>query len=60
MAFGCGAFRNDPNVVAAAAKTVIADYLHAFRVIEFAVYCRPGDTANYDAFEDALKVIRKI
>ena len=60
VAFGCGAFRNDPNVVAAAAKTVIADYLHAFRVIEFAVYCRPGDTANYDAFEDALKVIRKI
>ena len=49
-AFGCGAFRNDPNVVAAAAKAVIGDYLHAFRVIEFAVYCRPGDTANYDAF----------
>ena len=20
------------------------------RVIEFAVYCRPGDSANYDAF----------
>ena len=48
-AFGCGAFRNDPKVVAAAAKTVISDYLHAFRVIEFAVYCRPGDTANYEA-----------
>ena len=49
-AFGCGAFRNDPKVVAAAAKAVIGDYLHAFRLIEFAVYCRPGDTANYDAF----------
>lgn len=49
-AFGCGAFRNDPKVVAAAAMTAIADYLHAFRLIEFAVYCRPGDTANYDAF----------
>ena len=49
-AFGCGAFRNDPTVVATAAKAVIGDYLHAFRVIEFAVYCRPGDSANYDAF----------
>ena len=48
--FGCGAFRNDPRVVAAAAKTVIGDYLHAFRAIEFAVYCHPGDSANYDAF----------
>lgn len=49
-AFGCGAFRNDPKVVAAAAKRVVAEYRHAFRAIEFAVYCRPGDTANYDAF----------
>ena len=49
-AFGCGAFRNDPKVVAAAAKAVIGDDLHAFRAIEFAVYCRPGDSANYDAF----------
>ena len=49
-AFGCGAFRNDPKVVAAAAKQVVAEYCHAFRAIEFAVYCRPGDTANYDAF----------
>ena len=49
-AFGCGAFRNDPKVVATAAKKVVAEYRHAFRAIEFAVYCRPGDTANYDAF----------
>lgn len=53
-AFGCGAFRNDPNVVAAAAKAVVADFLHAFRVIEFAVYCRPDDTANYDVFARRL------
>ena len=56
-AFGCGAFRNDPKVVAAAAKAVIADYLHAFRAIEFAVYCRLGDSANYDAFVNASKVL---
>ena len=36
-----------------AAKTVVDDYLRAFRAIEFAVYCRPGDSANYDAFANA-------
>ena len=53
VAFGCGAFRNDLKVVAAAAKKVVVEYRHAFRAIEFAVYCRPGDTANYDAFVSA-------
>ena len=54
-AFGCGAFRNDPQVVATAAKKVVVEYRHAFRTIEFAVYCRPGDTANYDAFAAAFR-----
>ncbi len=49
-AFGCGAFRNDPRVVAAAAAAVVPRYRTRFKVIEFAVYCRPGDTRNYDAF----------
>ena len=38
-AFGCGAFANNPGVVAQAAKNVIAEYRYAFKVIEFAVYC---------------------
>lgn len=54
-AFGCGAFRNDPKVVSAAAKKVVSEYRHAFRAVEFAVYCRPGDTANYDAFAAACR-----
>ena len=49
-AFGCGAFRNDPNVVSAAAAAVVPHYRTRFKVIEFAVFCRPGDTRNYDAF----------
>ena len=49
-AFGCGAFRNDPSVVARAAASVIGDYRSIFKAIEFAVFCRPGDTANFDAF----------
>ena len=54
-AFGCGAFRNDPVSVAAAAASVVPRYLTRFKVIEFAVYCRPGDTRNLDAFRRAFR-----
>lgn len=54
-AFGCGAFMNNPEIVARAAKTVIAEYLYAFRAIEFAVYCSPKDEKNYKVFERVLK-----
>ena len=54
-AFGCGAFRNDPAVVAAAAATVVPRYRTRFKVIEFAIYCRPGDTRNIDAFKRAFR-----
>lgn len=53
-AFGCGAFYNNPEVVARAAKNVIADYKHAFKVIEFAVYCSPMDDRNFKVFERVL------
>lgn len=49
-AFGCGAFMNKANIVAYAAKNVIRDYLHAFKNIEFAVYCSPQDDSNYKTF----------
>ena len=54
-AFGCGAFRNDPLVVASAAAAVIPRYRTLFKAIEFAVYCRPDDTRNFIAFENRLK-----
>lgn len=54
-AFGCGAFRNDPAVVAAAAAAVVPRYRTHFKVIEFAIYCRPGDTRNIDAFKRAFR-----
>ena len=53
-AFGCGAFRNDPKVVAAAAAAVVPRYRTRFKVIEFAVYCRSDDTRNYDAFRAVI------
>ena len=49
-AFGCGAFRNDPEVVARAYKTVLQEFPKVFRQIEFAVYCPPGGSKNFDVF----------
>ena len=53
-AFGCGAFRNDPKIVATAAAAVVPRYRPRFKVIEFAVYCRADDTRNYDAFRAVI------
>ncbi len=53
-AFGCGAFRNDPEAVAAAYRDVLAEYGKYFDEIEFAVYCRGYETGNYDAFRRIL------
>lgn len=50
-AFGCGAFSNNPEVVAQAAKNVIEEYKYTFKTIEFAVYCSPKDERNYNVFE---------
>ncbi len=53
-AFGCGAFENNPEVVARAAKNVIAKYKKHFETIEFAVYCSPRDERNYEIFKRVL------
>jgi uncharacterized protein (TIGR02452 family) len=53
-AFGCGAFANDPKVVAEAYRDALSDYRQYFRLIEFAVYCRPGENENYDAFREMI------
>lgn len=52
-AFGCGAFKNKPEVVANAYKAALdlGPYMHHFKNIEFAVYCKDYETENYDAFK---------
>ena len=50
-AFGCGAFRNSPAVVARAYKDAVGMFRHAFKEIEFAVYCPPKDPTNYNEFK---------
>lgn len=53
-AFGCGAFQNNPEVVARAMKNIVKEYINAFETIEFAVFCRPGDESNFKTFERHL------
>lgn len=54
-AFGCGAFCNPPEVVAGAFRDVLPDFTHAFRTVEFAVYCTPRDDSNYRTFQKILQ-----
>lgn len=54
-AFGCGAFENDPCVVARAYKTALEEFPDVFRKIEFAVYCSPQNQENYEAFQKAFE-----
>ena len=49
-AFGCGAFANDPRVVADATFEALDEFIKYFDVVEFAIYCRKFETENYDAF----------
>ena len=53
-AFGCGAFRNPPAVVAQAMKTVVQEYRKKFETIEFAVYCSTQYDTNYRVFQQVL------
>ena len=55
-AFGCGAFMNNPAVVARVMMNLAKKYAHAFKTIEFAVYCPPYDDSNYREF---IKILEK-
>ena len=54
-AFGCGAFKNDPAIVAKAYYDVLKEYYGVeFDRVEFAVYCLPQDDTNYKIFKDTF------
>lgn len=53
-AFGCGAFQNNPEVVALAYKKILAEFDGYFKEIIFAIYCRPNETINYETFRKIL------
>lgn len=54
-AFGCGAFKNNPEVVASVYKKILPEFEGCFKEVVFAIYCRPNETQNFDAFERILK-----
>lgn len=54
-AFGCGAFRNPPELVAKVFYDVMQDYLYYFETIEYAVYHTEREIANYEAFSKVMK-----
>ena len=49
-AFGCGAFQNDPHIVAQAYKNVLPAFAHYFHTIEFAIFCNAKNIENYQVF----------
>lgn len=53
-AFGCGAFANDPAIVAEAYRDALPYYKGYFENIVFAIYCRPHETVNYTVFRHTL------
>lgn len=53
-AFGCGAFRNNPAIVAMAYQNVLSVFPKLFKHVEFAVYCKETDLENYNIFKSTL------
>ena len=55
-AFGCGAFRNPPDIVSEVWREVLKDYIYDFETIEFAVVSseeRPSK--NYTVFRNTFQ-----
>ena len=54
-AFGCGAFRNNPQIVSLVYKNVVQNYLNAFDTIEFAIYSKTDADPNYSTFKSVFE-----
>lgn len=53
-AFGCGAFRNPPEIVARVFNDIMQDFLCHFESIEYAVFHIDREVANYEAFKKIM------
>ena len=53
-AFGCGAFKNPPKIVAEAYKELVEEFKYHFDTIEFAVYCPSYNDTNYRVFKNVI------
>ena len=55
-AFGCGAFRNNPELVAEAWKEALEDYRQNFDHVFFAVYFRDYEINNFKIFNEKFSL----
>ena len=55
-AFGCGAFKNNPDLVAEAWKEALESYRHKFDYVIFAVYTREHEIDNFRAFNERFLI----
>lgn len=53
-AFGCGAFRNPPRVVAKVFKDIQQEFEGVFDTIEYAVFHTERESENYRVFKGLL------
>ena len=53
-AFGCGAFKNNPEIVARAYREVLPNFMNSLQTVVFAIYCTERDLRNYTAFHNEL------
>ncbi|MBO7568480.1 MAG: TIGR02452 family protein [Bacteroidales bacterium] len=53
-AFGCGAFCNNPVIVANVYKNILPNYLQAFETVEFAIFAKSEMDVNYSTFKKVL------
>ncbi len=56
-AFGCGAFKNPPAIVARAWREALRDYREKFDLVAFAVKCYSESPNNFDVFREELSPI---
>ena len=54
-AFGCGAFKNKPDVVAMAWQEALKDYRKKLEYVIFAIYFREHEIGNFKAFNNNIE-----
>ena len=53
-AFGCGAFRNPPGIVAEAFRKALEEFGGYFETVEFAVFHAERERENFEAFQSVF------